>query len=159
MKVKVHYLFSRNELIGSKVIAWGTEHLTDQLVTPSHIATLINDRWVIESTLKTGVRVIPYKRWQEINEQVAKIPCAQEYREYDEIKSIYKGILNKKYDYAGVIYLGIYLCLNKYFGIKMPKENAWHRRSKYFCCEAAEKLTGIGPTSMKAPVQILSEFS
>lgn len=159
MKVKVHYLFSRNKKIGSRLIAWGTGHLQDVPTTPSHIAVLVNERWVHESTLETGVRVISYSKWLEINEEVAKIPCAQVYREYSEIKTIYKGIKDKKYDWLGVTYFGCKIGLNKFFGTKIPSKNKWEDPNKYFCCEAAAILTGISDSSMKAPVDMMVELS
>ena len=159
MKVKVHYLFSRNKKIGSRLIAWGTKHLTSIKTTPSHIAILVNERWVHESTLETGVRVISYKKWKEINEEVEKVPCIHKYRDYDEIKKIYQSIKDKKYDWSGVIYLGIFLALNKIFGVKIPEKNKWEKPNRYFCCEAVEKMTDLGPASMKAPVQILHEWT
>ena len=66
-KIKVHYLFSKNKKIGSKLIAWGTAHRCDVDDVPSHVAILVEERWVYESTLSSGVRVIPYKKWKEIN--------------------------------------------------------------------------------------------
>ena len=107
MKVKIHYLFSKNKKIGSSFISWGTTHLSNRKNIPSHIALLVNERWVFESTLDTGIRVIPYKKWLEINEEVAKIACDLVKREYSEIKAIYKDIQNKKYDWLGVSFLGI----------------------------------------------------
>lgn len=157
MQVTVHYLFSKNNKIGSKIIANQTNHLADKPET-SHISIMVHNRWIFESTLSTGVRVIPFVEWIKINEIVDIIPCEKETREYSEIKSIYKEIQNKKYDYAGILYLGFYIALNRYFGIKIPKKNKLQSDNKYFCCEAVEKLTGLGPTSMKTPIEILAEL-
>lgn len=159
MKVKVHYLFSRNEKIGSKLISWGTAHLEPSVYnTPSHIAILVNNRWVHESTLDSGVRVISYEKWLEINEEVEKIACIKETREYKEIKQIFKEIKDKDYDYFGVSYMGIHVASNKYFNTEIPETNKWENPDKYFCCEAVEKLTGISSSSMKAPVQMMVEL-
>lgn len=160
MKVTVHYLFSRNNKIGSKIISWGTEHLEPSIYnTPSHAAILVNNRWVHESTLETGVRVISYQKWLEINEEVAKIPCTKTSRDYSEIKNIFQEIRDKKYDYPGVIYMGGYVAANKYFDVDIPKENKWESSNKYFCCEAVQKLAGLEPASMKAPVQMMVELN
>ena len=67
MNITLHYLFSKNEKIGSKIIRWATKHLVEAKDVPSHVALLVNERWVFESTLFTGIRVIPYKKWLEIN--------------------------------------------------------------------------------------------
>lgn len=157
MKVKVHYLFSKNHKIGSKFICWGTKHLVKQEEC-SHIAILVNNRWVFESTLETGVRIVSYSKWKEINIEIDKIPCIQTHREYSEVKKIFKDIQNKKYDWPGILYLGFYIFLNKYFKINIPKINKWQNNDKYFCCEAVEKLTGINSTEMRVPIQILEEF-
>lgn len=159
MKVDVHYLFSRNKKIGSKLISWGTKHLQPEISdTPSHIAILINNRWVHESTLDSGVRVISYTKWLEINEEIDKIQCPIGPRDYSEIKTIFKEIKGNKYDYLGVTYLGISLGANKFLGTSIPETNKWESKDKYFCCEAVEKLTGLNSTSMKAPVQLMVEL-
>lgn len=159
MKVTVDYLFSKNKKIGSRFISWGTKHLSKTAVTPSHVATLINERWVFESTLDSGIRVINYKKWLDLNEEVAKIPCTRRVREYSEIKAIYQSVRDKKYDWLGVTYFGCRLFLNKYFGCSMPEVNKWESADKYFCSEAVGIITGQGKYSMKAPVQLLDEFT
>lgn len=158
MKVKVHYLFSKNKKIGSRIISWGSRQLTKRKNVPSHIAILVNERWVFESTLESGVRVISYVKWKEINEEVAKIPCTNIYREYSEIKYIFKEIKGKKYDWYGVSYLGLCLVPNKLFKTSLPKENKWEKKDRYFCCEAVEKLANLSNSSMKTPVQLLDEM-
>ena len=158
MKVEVHYLFSKNNKIGSKVIQWGTKHQHNLEETPSHIAMLVNNRWVHESTLFTGVRVISYSKWLEINEEVAKIPCAQE-RDYKEVKNLFKEIKGKKYDWGGVTYLGLHLGANKFLRKEMPKHNLWEKPHRYFCCEAVAKLTGVKDYGMKSPVDLMVELS
>ena len=158
MKVKIDYLFSKNDKIGSRLISWGTAHLTDESIVPSHIAVLVNDRWVHESTLESGVRVISYDKWKKINQEVAKISCVHGKRDYSEIKEIYRSIKDKDYDWAGVTYLGLWIGANKICSVDIPEDNKWQSNNRYFCCEAVEKLTGIGPTDMKAPVQLLSEL-
>ena len=45
--------------------------------------------------------------------------------------------LNNKYDYAGVIYLGVLKLLSK---LRLPLKgaaNAWQKRNDYFCSELA----------------------
>jgi len=158
MQVTVDYLFSKNNKIGSRFISWGTEHMSDEPTTPSHIAVLINNRYVFESTLSTGIRVISYKEWLKINQEVAKVPCDNRVREYSEIKAIYKDIRDKKYDWPGILYFGGQIALNKYFDKEISPMNRWESNDKYFCSEAVGKLTGQGKYSMKAPVELLSEF-
>lgn len=154
MKVKIHYLFSKNNKIGSKVISWATNHQYNFKITPSHVAILINDRWVFESTLFTGVRVIPYKKWVTFNDEVAKIQSSQLY-DYSEIKTIYKQIQNKKYDWLGAAYLGIWLILNKFFKTKIPKINRWESKDLYFCCEGVAIILGLSYFAMRSPADVL----
>ena len=76
--MKVYYVFSRSPKIGSKLIAWGTKFLVPEIKeTPSHGAVLIDNRWVIESTLDSGFRVIHYSKWLEINEELFKFECTK----------------------------------------------------------------------------------
>ena len=157
MIVSVHYLFSRRDLIGSKTISWGTEHLYKAFEkTPSHVAILINNRWVHESTLDSGVRVMSYEKWLEVNEQVAKIPCEREW-DYDIIKTLFRAIKDKKYDWAGIVYLGLWMVPSKLFGCKLPENNILENPDKYFCSEVMGYMLG-GNYDMKAPVQILKEL-
>lgn len=156
MLVKIHYLFSRNNKIGSKVISWGTSHLSKNK-SPSHAALLIHNRWVFEAIISGGVKVTPYSKWLDINIEVAKIPSNFAGVEYAHIKKIFKDIQNKKYDWFGLVYLGLKLALNKWFGSTIPLINKWQDSDKYFCSEAVGKLTNKD-YSMKAPVQIMDEL-
>ena len=159
MKVKVEYLFSKRNQIGSKFISWGTKELLALLpdVVPSHVSVLLNGRWVFESTFSTGVRVISYKKWKEINEEVARITCRKD-RKYSEVKKIYQEIRNKKYDWPGVIYFGWRVALKKYFKIPIPKNNKWESEDRYFCTEAVGRLIDNKKYSMTAPVQLLEKL-
>jgi hypothetical protein len=157
MKVSVHYLFSRRDLIGSKTISWGTEHLYKAFEkTPSHVAILINNRWVHESTLDSGVRVMSYEKWLEFNDQLAKIPFVRVWYYYI-IKTLFIAIKDKKYDWAGIIYLGLWMVPSKLFGCKLPENNILENPDKYFCSEVMGYMLG-GNYDMKAPVQILKEL-
>ena len=156
MKVTVHYLFSRNDKIGSRVISWATAHLEDIKDTPSHTALLINNRWVHESTLETGVRVISYEKWKKINTEVCKIESSVK-RSYPIIKDMYRELRDRKYDWKGVIYQGIYIVLNKFLDKEIPEDNLMEDPEKYFCCEVVGRLTNID-YSMKAPVQLMVEL-
>ena len=158
MKVTIDYLFSKNNKIGSRLIRWGTAHLAPEIDysnVPSHVAILINNRWVFESTLSSGVRVIVYSKWLEINEEVSKIPYQHKEVEYKHIKKIFKDINQKKYDWAGVSYLGLQLGKNKFLNLEISRINKWENKDRYFCSEAVATLIGMENHSMKAPVQML----
>lgn len=155
MVVSVHALFSKNNLIGSKVIANGTAHLVSSSNKCSHTALLVNDRWVHESTGKAGVRVISYDLWKQINIEVGRIKLAD--REYQEIADEFRKIKGKKYDYLGIIYFGLVI-IPTFFGAKLPKKNKWESPNRYFCSEVLGKLTGHY-YGMMSPIQILDKLS
>jgi len=160
-KVKVQYLFSNNpELIGSKAIVWGTRHMYSELELsqiPSHVAILIDEKWVFESTLRTGVRVEGYKKWKTHNNEVAKIDCTKEERYYEDIKELFKELKGQKYDWYGVIYLGLQLIKQKIIGGDLPSENKWQSNNKYFCCEVMAKMTGLD-YQMTSPVKVMMDL-
>jgi len=163
--VKIQYLFSRRPLAGSKLISWGTNHQYPDLSfeeVPSHVAVLINGKWVIESTLATGVRVIGYNKWKEINIEVAKIDCVRKDWSFSVIKGMFKEIKGRKYDWGGIIYLAFRLAKQKYLGKPLPSVNKFNDPNKYFCTEVLSKMTGLTyemstPVDVMMKVQCLSE--
>lgn len=155
MIVSIHALFSHNNLIGSKIISKGSRHLDRRIKTaPSHTALLVNNRWVHESTGHSGVRVISYDVWKQINTEIDRIQLKS--REYQEIANLYRAIQDKKYDYPGVIFLGMCVA-GTFIHIKLPEKNLCESENKYFCCEVLGKLTGHY-YGMSAPVQILGKL-
>jgi hypothetical protein len=158
MKVSVKIIFSNNKKIGSKVISFFTNHFISSSLeeTPSHVALLINERWVHESTLESGVRVMSYDRWLEINKEVYSIYYTG-YCDYEILKEHYRNTKDKKYDWLGLCYLGFFIGLNKLFRMTIPKKNLLQSSDKYFCSEVLEKITNVD-LSMKSPAQILKRF-
>lgn len=155
MIVTVDAIFSKKNLIGSKLIALGTKHLVSEIKdTPSHTALLVNNRWVHESTGHTGVRVISYTEWSKINKEVARVKLKS--IAYQKLADLFRDIKGKKYDFLGVLFLGICIGLT-FFGIKLPKRNILESKNKYFCCEALGYLTNHY-YGMSAPVQILQKL-
>ena len=157
MDVTIHYLFSKNDKIGSKIIRWGTRHLEPSLCNgcevPSHVAILVNERWVFESTLETGVRRIEYKKWLEINTEVAKYKC-QTPRTLESVIDYFRSIKGKKYDFIGLCYFAIRIGLNKFFGTPIPEKNKWNKEDRYFCCEVMGEMLELD-YEMVAPVEVM----
>jgi len=157
MKTPVSIIFSKNKKIGSWLIRLGTTFLSKNPLNrvPSHVAILIANRWVFESVVVSGVRVVPIKTWLEQNELIASISWGEV--KYSKLKYELKASLGKKYDYLGLIYFSwrifLYICLN----ISFPKRNAGHNPHKYFCSEVVGKITKQD-YSLKAPVQIMDEL-
>lgn len=150
--MKVDYLFSRNHLIGSRLICWGSSFLTKDLEKiPSHVAILLDDAFVIESTMSSGVRVIPYNKWLEINEELYKIPS--EDRDLQNIKELLFEMWGKKYDKLGLIYFG--WCVLKFmlFNTRIPCVNKYEREDYFFCTEFAGRLASHN-YSMTTPAML-----
>lgn len=160
MKIdKLEYLFSYNNKVGSKAIQWFTKHQNKtEYVTPSHVAVLINDFLVIESTMLTGVRIIPYEKWLSKGNQVAyRMQCPNDRVWDDVMKGVFK-IWGKKYDFVGILYFAWFLLLNKYLKKPMPKNNKWESNNKFFCVEIVENITGE-TYEMTSPVDLMNSFS
>lgn len=163
MKIKLYYLFSRNEKIGSKIIAFGSSLLVKDLEkVPSHMALLVEiDGWpesfVLESVLETGVRIVPYLKWLEINEECYKIPCKEE-RKLEEIVKYTHDYWGKKYDYPGIAYFAWRFFLHLVWKLPFPKENAWQSDDKYFCNELGGEISGYQKYSMVTPAKMCSDF-
>jgi len=156
MQVTLDYLFSKNDLIGSKVISWGTAHLdksVDADKVPSHVAILVNNKWVFESTLDTGVRRIFYEKWKEINTEVAKYRDPRDL-ELSYVLDYYRSIKAKKYDYLGLVYFGYRVALSKLFRVSIPTKNRLGRDDMYFCCEVIGEMLKLD-YEMTAPVQVM----
>ena len=157
--MKVEYLFSRNNKIGSKLISWAAKSEKLGLEDlPSHVAVLLNGNLVIESTLFTGVRLIPYEKWLEINTLVAKIPCDNLYRPSTEIFEHLCKFWGNKYDWFGIAYFSWCYIRLMLLGKELPTENKWERPDYYFCTEFIELLSGC-ECSMKSPAKLLSEWT
>jgi len=158
MEVIVDYLFSKSRegAIGSKVIIEGTRLLAPELPkdeVPSHVAILVNNRWVFESTLESGVKRIEYKKWLKKNVVVKKIPCLKKW-DLSKIIEIFKNIRDKKYDYPAIVYFSWRMMLFIAFKKKLPSANKFNSEDKYFCCEAVGEMTGCD-YQMTAPVVLM----
>jgi len=159
-----HYVFSRNKKIGSKIISWSSSLLKNDVKNldinkiPSHVAVLIDDCIVIESTLTTGVRIIPYNKWLEINEELYKIKCIQSSQHLNsKKKELLFEMWGKKYDWFGILYFAKCIFLHYFFGKKLPNENKWERENYFFCTEFAARLTNYN-YSMTTPAKMCNDF-
>jgi len=156
--VQLYFLFSRNKKCGSKLIAWGSSlfptHVTNLKEIPSHVAVLVEDTFVIESTLTTGVRVVPYNKWKQINEELYKI----EYKQTGEcISSLLFEIWGKKYDWFGILYFGYCMFKHYLFNSQLPSKNIWERENYFFCTEFAARL-GNHNYSMTTPAKMCNDL-
>jgi uncharacterized protein YycO len=153
--MKIHYLFSRRNKIGSKLIAWGSKYENlgiEEL--PSHTAILMNDKLVVESVLGKGVRIVPYNNWKKINEEMYKIPCSQEVRSSKEITDEVERIWGKKYDWRGILFFAWSFIKLILFKTKLPEKNEWQRDGYFFCSELVGRISGVN-YEMTTPAKLL----
>jgi len=158
--MKIEFLFSRNEKCGSKAICLGSSFFKEQITLlddkiPSHVAILLDDVFIIESTLSTGVRIIPISEWLKHNELLYRLPYQS--TPVETVKDLLFEMYGKKYDWKGIIYFGI--CMIKYylFGTKVPLANKWEREDYFFCTEFASRLTGYN-YSMTTPAKMCNDI-
>ncbi len=157
--MKVEYLFSKTpKSIVSKLISWAAKYeKLDLEKYPSHIAVLIDETLVVESTLLTGVRMMPYKTWKKKNEELFRIPCMEQERSSKEVLEKATQLYGKNYDWVGILffawrYLGLII-----FGRPLPSKNHWQNDNRFFCCEYAATLTGEN-LSMKSPARVCRDW-
>lgn len=161
--MKLYYLFSRNKKLGSRLIAWASGLLIKDLEkVPSHVAILmefegVKESFVAESVLESGVRLIPLSVWLERNELCYKIPCKQ-IRTIDEIFGILNSIWGKKYDWMGIAFFTLSFLKYLLFKKAFPEKNEWQNEEKFFCSEAAGKLSNYEKTGMATPAKMCSDF-
>lgn len=161
--MKIYYIFSKNDQIGSKLISWASGLLVKDLdKTPSHMAILIEFEkdeasLVLESVFQTGVRIVPYSKWLEINEQCYKIPCPTK-RSLTEILSWINLYWGRKYDWSGVLYFALCFVAHLLFKTPFPNENAWQSEEKFFCNELGGKIAEYERYSMVTPAKMCSDF-
>jgi hypothetical protein len=112
---------------------------------------------VFESTFASGVRIVPYKKWLEINEECYKIICLEE-KTNKEIFQYVNEYWGKKYDWRGVCFFIPCFVANLLFKVPFPKTNAWQSDDKYFCNELGGKIAGYPKYSMTTPAKMCSDF-
>ena len=112
---------------------------------------------VFESTLETGVRIVPYSNWLEINEECYKIMCPK-IKTHEEIWGQVKNYWGRKYDWKGIAFFALCFAGHIVFKIKFPKENFWQSDDKYFCNELGGQIAGYEKYSMVTPAKMCSDF-
>lgn len=155
--MKVEYLFSRNKKVGSRLIAWASGLLIKDLEKiPSHVAVLVDDMFVIESVMHSGVRIVPFSRWLEINEVCYKIYAGEKCA--TEIGKEYESSWNKGYDWQGICFFAICFVRHLLFKHEFPKENKWQQDDKFFCTEFAAGLSNYQKHTMTTPAKMCSDL-
>lgn len=156
--MKIEYVFCKNKKIGSKLIAWGSSlfpnDITNLKQVPSHVGILIDNTFVIEAVIPSGIRIIPYKKWQDINIQLYKIPSKNQ---AENLNDLLFEIWGKKYDFLGILYFGYEMLKHKLFKTQLPHKNKWERENYFFCTEFAARLEGYN-YSMTTPAKMCNDL-
>lgn len=157
----VSFLFSRNNLCGSRLISWASGLIVKDLEkVPSHVAVLININdadMVLESVLEKGVRVVPLDYWIQRNEVCYQV-IPKEPIPISKAFGMMTNLYGKKYDWGGIAFFA--LCFVRFilFKTPFPKKNLWEDPNKYFCSEAAFALTNYGKAGMATPAKMCSDL-
>lgn len=166
--MKVDYLFSRNTKIGSRAISWASSKEIevmkdfdamglDKSKIPSHAAVLLNEQLVVESTMSTGIRIIPYKQWKEHNIEVAKVPCSKQFMNSEDVLEHAIDLWGKKYDWKGISYFTCCFARLALAGKSLPSENKWEQEDMYFCTEFVARLEDLD-AAMMTPAKMMIMF-
>ena len=161
--MKIFYLFSKNEKIGSKIISWASGLIVKDLEkVPSHMAILIElnnckETLVFESVLNGGVRIIPFSIWKTHNEICYKLPCDKKLN-LSQIFSYINSMWGKSYDWPGIAYFAWRFLLHFTLKKDFPKDNAWQSDNRFFCNELGGKIAGYPNYSMVTPAKMCSDF-
>ena len=153
---KVAYVASTKrskKYLGSKVINWGTRDLEPTLEPCSHLCIILRQTLVIESTLSTGVRIIPYSHWIKENKILYAFEKPYEGNLSEYIPAIMHKMWGKPYDYMGILYFTWRVALKMICGAPLPKTNKWDSPTKRFCVEIFGNKLG-----MVSPIQMASRW-
>lgn len=160
--MKLYYIFSKNDKIGSKIISYFSGLLVKDLYkVPSHVGLLIEfsdskQKFVIESVVSSGVRLVPYKSWLKINEECYVIQTQN--LQTSEVFSTLVEVWNKKYDWFGLIYFSLNFLAHVLFKTPFSKTNKWSSSKRFFCTELVGKLEGYNKHSMTTPAKMCLDF-
>jgi hypothetical protein len=150
--MKVDFIFSRRDAIGSRLISWASKFENLGLVNnPSHGAILINKKFVIESVFGSGVRIVPYFKWLEINEELYRIPSNDITREFFDNEILV--VWGKPYDWFGIFYFAYRYLRLMLFKTPLPTKNKWQKTSHLFCIELIGRLSN-SYYSMTSPAKM-----
>lgn len=153
-------VFTKSNLPLSKLIRWVTKE------DCSHFLFVFDNGLAFESNL-LGTRpvfFVPDERHFVIVHEL-KVSCPQEIE--DKIwKSVINNYADRKYDYTGFLYLGLWILISRITGLKKPVRNKWSRKGTYFCDELYDCLDGVPGLpnlkvagSMRTPHDVWDEVS
>jgi len=133
-------LFLKNNLIGSRLIAWGTRRPGQKLDSiPSHCAFLFivnGEERIIDSTLMSGVRETTLEEIIGHYELIETIDLGfSEQESYKYLEKARAKLVGRMYDVTAVIYFSVRVLLFKFFGIPIPTKSFIQFKFMWFCSE------------------------
>jgi len=122
----------------SRLIAWGTGS------EYTHVAVCVSSQMnlAVEAIAGGGVRAIDIRQIKE-NYDVYRVKQGNNY-DLDGALSYLVDKLNSKYDYLGVLFLGLLKVLAKLYLPLRIKANKWQKDRDYFCSELCFKAFYTG---------------
>ncbi len=158
----IKYLFTNNDLIGSKLISEFTrKSWQSRNRTASHTGVLFFGLIVVHSNATNGVHIEPFYSFKKKNKIVCALRRATDKRTRNQAEIIFekycKQAYGKSYDYAGVVYFTYRIILERVFKLPLPKVNKWENPDKWFCDELMEIELGRD-ISMTTPNELMLEM-
>lgn len=155
----IKYLFTRNDLIGSKAISGASKYdFQETKETPSHFAIVFDDRWVFHSRMSQGVHVEPYYHFKKKNTVLCSLKretCTMGEIECQLLQDqLVRKAYGRKYDKWAIAYFIWRIILKKLFNRPIPDKNKWESKNKWFCNELFE-LIFRQDLSMKTPNDLM----
>ena len=155
----IKFIFSNKDRTASKLIRWGTKHEWQDISDcPSHLSFLFFDTFIVESTLKSGVRINYYPSFKKENKIVAcfkhRVPPANEDQVFKRMLDRHHG---SEYDDMAILYFAWRVLLKKIFKIPLPEKNKWQNAEEWFCNEMFNFITGKDH-SMESPNTLMDEM-
>lgn len=143
-------LFTKSNLIGSKLIRWATEE------SVSHCAVQIAG-YVIHSTFADGVHVTTLNDFLSVNTVVDDLIVPRAHH-----KSIYQNLLAENghsYDFLAFAWLGMSLVWKKLSGHLIPGPNRWASRKAFLCTEVITEAVFGEQDSSSTPEALYRRLS
>ena len=158
----IRYLFTHNDLIGSKLISHFTKKSwQSREKTPSHTGVLFLNLMVVHSNGANGVHIEPFYSFKKKNKIICALRRATEKRSREEAEELFLHYCREAYaapyDYAAIAYFCYRIILNKLFNIPIPLKNKWENERKFFCDELLEVELGRD-LSMTTPNELMLEM-
>ena len=133
------FIWSTNEMIGSKIIRWGLSepcsHFAIGFFETTSMAT------VLESRLSDGVSTVTYDSFKERNQIVHLLQADISYQ--DEINLfnwIYEATKGVKYDRKAILFWVFVGLKMKILGSELPPRNKFNDDEMLYCVEVLEEL-------------------